>query len=333
MSGAASGAANEGKTAMPVWRPVMHVGKVALVVLLATASMPRFVHARFDPLDPLGQVRKKQIELSIEVAPGDWGGADVGEIELVLGSVAAVFLEHVRLARDDLKLRVVPRSGSPRVLYERGHDGQYVIQLTARDQRWFQYAYQFAHELCHIASNFERRVVGERAVEDNQWFEEALCETAALFTLKRLGVAWASNPPTRNWMGYGESFAAYAAYLLNEPHRQLAADQSLRDWYAEHGASLKDNPYQRRKNEVVASSLLPLFEQDPHAWRALAYLNPDAASAAKPFAEYLSDWYRACPDKTLPRRVMRHFGFDPDTREAAPAAAPAAALQSTRLGP
>jgi hypothetical protein len=302
---------------------------VALVVLLASASMPRFVHARFDPLDPLGQVRKKHVELSIEVAPGDWGGAEVGDIELVLGSVAAVFLEHVKLARDDLRLRVIPRSDSPRVLYERGGDGQYVIQLTARDQRWFQYAYQFAHELCHVASNFDHRVVGGKAVEDNQWFEEALCETAALFTLKRLSLAWASNPPTRNWMGYGESFASYAAFLLNEPHRRLGPDRSLRDWYAENSASLRDNPYQRRKNEIVASSLLPLFEQAPEHWRSIAYLNSDASSAAKPFADYLSDWYRACPDKTLPRLVMLHFGFG----LGADGARPETALQSYRLGP
>jgi len=158
--------------------------------------------------------------------------------------------------------------------------------------------------------------VDDEVVQDNQWFEEALCETAALFTLKRLGVVWASNPPTRNWMGYSESFASYAEHLLNEPHRHLAPHQSLRDWYAENRASLRDNPYLRQKNEVVASALLPLFEQHPEYWRSIAYLNASSASAAKPFSEYLSDWYRACPDKTLPREVLMHFGFDPSGHEA-----------------
>lgn len=311
---------------MPGWRRIMGVGKMAVVMLLASVSMPKLLHAKFDPFDPLGQVRKKHLDVSIEIAPGDWGGADVRDIHLVLTSVAEVFLDHVKLTRDDLKLRVIPRAGTPRVLYERGHEGQYVIQLTARDQIWVQYAYQFAHELCHIVSNFDRRVVGDEAVQENQWFEEALCETAALFTLKRLGVVWASNPPTRNWMGYGKSFASYAAYLSNEPHRHLGATRSLRDWYAENHVSLRDDPYQRRKNEVVASTLLPLFEQHPEYWRSIAYLNADAASAAKPFSGYLADWYRSCPDKSLPREVMAHFGFDPDGREAPRAAL----LQSSR---
>lgn len=313
---------------MSVWRAVMRAGKLVLVMVLAAVSMPKFVHAKFDPLDPLGEMRRKHVEVSIEIAPGDWGGVDVRDIQLVLASVAQVFLDYVRVDRDELKLRIIPREGSPRVLYERGAEGEYVVQLTARDQRWFQYAYQFAHELCHVVSNFDHRVVDDAAVQDNQWFEEALCETAALFTLKRLGVAWASNPPKRNWMGYGESFASYAAYLLNEPHRSLAATQSLRDWYAENRVSLRDDPYQRQKNDVVASALLPLFEQHPEYWRSIVYLNPDSRSAAKPFAEYLSDWHRACPDKSLPSAVMTHFGFDPGGQEALRKAA----LQSSRVG-
>lgn len=309
---------------MPVWRPVMRAARMGLVMLLAAVSLPKFGHARFDPLDPLGEVRKKHVRVSIEVAPGDWGGASLTDIEVVLGSVAREFLDQVRIPGADLKLRVIPRAGSPRVLYERGPEGQYVIQLTARDQRWFQYAYQFAHELCHVASNFDHKIViGDQVAQHNQWFEEALCETAALFTLKRLGVAWASNPPQRNWVGYGESFTSYAEHLLSEPHRQLVTGESLRDWYAEHRASLGDNPYLRQENEAVASALLPLLEAHPQYWQSIAYLNADSASAARPFAEYLADWYRASPDKALPRTILQYFGFDPAGHETPRADGPA----------
>ena len=305
-------------------------GRTALMTLAALAA-PKFAHAKYDPFDPLGQMRKRHVEVNIEIAPGNWGTARPADIQMVLASVAQTFLDNVGLRRDALHLRVVPRAGSPRVLYERGADGQYVIQLTARDQRWFQYAYQFAHELCHVVSNFDhKRAVDDEVVQDNQWFEESLCETAALFTLKELSAAWGRHPPTRNWMAYGPSFAAYADHLIDEPHRHLPDGRSLREWYADNRTALKDNPYLREKNEVVASVLLPLFEAHPEFWRSIAYLNPERSSAGKPFPAYLADWYAAAPDKALPRAVMAGFGFDADG--AAAASAPhAAALAAGAL--
>ena len=52
-----------------------------------------------------------------------------------------------------------------------------------------------------------------------------------------------------------------------------------------------------RKNEVVATALLPLFEGQPQFWQAITHLNPSRASAGKTFGDYLADWYATCPDK------------------------------------
>jgi hypothetical protein len=236
----------------------------------------------------------------IQVTPGNWGSADPKDIQVVLDSVAREFRPFV--ARDDpgpVAVRVVPRTGSPRVLYERGPEGEYVVQLTARDDRWFQYAYQFAHELCHILSNFDHKErQGDMVASGNQWFEESLCETASLFTLKRMAVSWAEHPPGRKWIGYGPMFASYAQQLLAESHRRLPANQPFGQWYAENQPALHNNPYLREKNELVASMLLPLFEQDPSMWQAIAYLNANPASAGKSFSEYLADWHGACPSGT-----------------------------------
>ncbi|MCB1911854.1 MAG: hypothetical protein H6948_03920 [Zoogloeaceae bacterium] len=295
---------------------------ILLMLAVSSVAMPKPVQAKFDPRDPLGVMRSKARAVSIEVAPGNWGRADPGDIRTLLESVAREFLQYAPGFRNDLVLRVVPRSDAPRVLYERGVGGEYIIQLTARDQRWFQYAYQFAHELCHIASNFDHKeVTGDGVAQGNQWFEEALCETASLFTLKRLAASWESNPPRRDWAGYGEAFAAYARTLLSEPHRQLEKNESLGDWYAEHADSLREDPYLREKNEVVATALLPLFEGQPQFWQAITHLNPSRASAGKTFGDYLADWYATCPDKALPAEVMRRFGFDPDRPPSARASA------------
>jgi len=235
--------------------------------------------------------------VQIQVAPGDWGSADPRDIQVVLDSVASEFRPFVaRRPQGVVKLRVVPRGTAPRVLYERGGEGEYVVQLTARDDRWFQYAYQFAHELCHILSNFDHKDLQSGTVASgNQWFEESLCETASLFTLKRMAASWAEHPPGRKWIGCAPMFASYAEQLLAQSHRHLPANQSLGQWYAENQPALHDNPYLREKNELVAAMLLPLFEQDPSMWRAIAYLNANPGSAAKSFSEYLADWHGACP--------------------------------------
>lgn len=240
--------------------------------------------------------RAARARIAVKVAPGNWGGADLADLQTLLAAVAEAFRGYVGEAwQEPVRIRVVPRN-APRVLYERGHDGEYLIQLSARGDRWFQYVYQFSHELCHIFSGFdhkERR--GDEVASGNQWFEESLCETAALYTLKRLAVAWEDDPPARLWTGYGPTLAAYAEFLQAQPHRRLPASRSLAAWYRDNRAELAADPYQREKNELMASALLPLFEQSPGSWRAIARLNADPASAAKDFPDFLADWYRACP--------------------------------------
>lgn len=300
---------------MNALRSVVRGCKLVLLMLSASVSMHAGAAAKFDAMDPLGTARKgqaaKKRTIAIDVAPGEWGGADVRDIKRVLDSVAGELLSYVGASSDDLRIRVIPRGGSPKVLYERGGEGQYVIQLTARGELWFQYVFQFAHELCHVLSNFDHKEVigGEKVEGSNQWFEESLCETASLFTLRRLAVVWATNPPTRNWSGYGSTFSAYAIRLMSESHRHLPAGQSFRDWYAENKAALSSNPYLREKNELVATNLLPLFEAHPELWQSIPYLNPKKTSASKPFAQYVADWQAASPDKALPDQVLDLFGL------------------------
>lgn len=276
-------------------------------------ALPSLATAAVDAVG--GEVAAARKGIAITVAPGNWGAADVADIQRVLESVADELRLQVGYSPEArLNIRVVPRGVSPRVLYERGPAGEYVVHLTARNERWFQYAYQFSHELCHIFSNFDHKeTANNEAVTNNQWFEETLCETASLFTLKRLAQTWAEAPPARKWAGYAPTFAAYADYLLTAAHRHLPASLSLDQWYRENQVPLRESPYQREKNELAATALLPLFEQAPGNWRAITYLNPDKASATKDFRDYLADWHAACPaeQKELVRQTMALFGFAP----------------------
>jgi hypothetical protein len=49
--------------------------------------------------------------------------------------------------------------------------------------------YQFAHEFAHILSNYERHA-DSKVARQHEWFEEALCEVASLYALKRVGMQW-----------------------------------------------------------------------------------------------------------------------------------------------
>jgi hypothetical protein len=292
--------------------------------LLAT-GVPH-AHAGTSPL--AGETKAARSRLAIRVAPGNWGTASARDVQSLLDAVAVEFMRYAGVAPGDAaglpaEIRVVPRNGSPRVLYERGPQGEYLVHLSARNENWFQYAYQFSHELCHIFSRFDHKERnGHEIATANQWFEEALCETASLFTLRRVAAAWADNPPPGQWAARPTVFADYADFLGAQAHRRLPAAQSLDRWYRENEESLRASPYLREKNELVAAALLPLFEQDPRLWRAITYLNPDKASAAKAFPDFLADWYAACSagDRRLSELVgqaMAIFGFAPPSLAAA----------------
>lgn len=284
-------------------------------ILAASTALVPTAAANDNPL--ARESRTARSKVSVKVAPGKWGSADLRDIQQFLQAVADEFQSFAGdPGAAPVRVRVAPRGGSPRVLYERGPEDAYVVHLTARNDAWFQYAYQFSHELCHIYSRFDHKDRhGDEVATGNQWFEESLCETAALYTLKRLAAAWTDQPPGRQWLGYGPVLTAYADFLQSQAHRHLPATRTFDQWYQENQTALRESPYLREKNELVASALLPLFEQDPGRWRAITHLNPHSASAGKGFGDFLADWHAACPEdeRELVGQTMALFGFAPPT--------------------
>lgn len=225
---------------------------------------------------------------AIQVLEGDWGNADTGEIETLLHSVASELWRFFP-ERSPGKLVVIASEKGPLALYQRGPKGEYVILLDAKNRRWAQYAYQFSHELCHVLSNHDHHA------KPNQWFEEAMCEAAAVFTLRSMASTWESNPPFPGWENYAPNLRGYAERLSGEPHRRLPREISAGAWYAANQQAVREDPYLREKNEVCANLLLPLFERGPEHWAAIGYLNLDPNAAAASFVEYLESWRSAAP--------------------------------------
>jgi hypothetical protein len=267
-------------------------------------------------------VNSRKLGLTIKVEGEGWGNVRKETIEKVLYSVADELLTRLpkKLA---VPIVVTHTDSNPVALYERGANGEYLVQLHAREANWHLYTYEFAHELCHILSNYEENA-GPGTSRYNQWFEETLCETASLFTLKNLAITWKDSPPAPGWSKETDKLNRFFDLLIAEGHRQLPPHSPLAVWLASNEERLRRDPYQREKNELVANMLLPLFERNPENWATLSYLNLDPGDAGSSLRDYLRNWYRKAPDehKTFIADVLDLFQM----REVVVAAIPAEAI-------
>jgi hypothetical protein len=242
-----------------------------------------------------GPNNSRKLGLTIKVQGKGWGNVRNDAIESVLYSVADQLLSRLP-QKLTVPIIVTHTDSSPVALYERGEGGEYLVQLHAQGTNWHLYTYEFAHELCHILANYEKNV-GPGVSKNNQWFEETLCETASLFTLKSLAATWEGAELLPDGSMKPDQLRRFFDLLIAEGHRQLPPHTPLSAWLASNEEHLRRDPYLRKKNEVVANLLLPLFERDPENWATLSYINLDPADAHGSLSDYLSHWYQNAPDE------------------------------------
>ena len=221
--------------------------------------------------------------MKIVVPQADWGVAQRGNIEWLLSDVASHMTRCLRAPlKGDVCVIPGPVTSVPMTYYRGNREQPFVVQLTARDTKWSQFAYQFSHELCHILSDYEHL-----RNNPNQWFHESICELASAFTIRQMATHWLKCPPYPNWVDYATSLSEYANELVSRREHQLPADMTLSTWLASVEGVLREDPYQRDKNAVVAYSLLHVFESEPTGWNAIRNL-PDSSAMLK---DYLHDWW------------------------------------------
>jgi hypothetical protein len=246
------------------------------------------------------QTSASPAQLSIRVANEGWGGADLHMIHSVLHAVAEELVS--KFPGRSLAPIIVSRSTtSPVTLYERGPEGEYFIRLTASGNNPAAYVYEFAHELCHVLANYQRHQHDD-LTRRHQWFEEAVCEAASLYMLKTLAIAWQREAPNPQFTAAASHMQLAADRFFSETHRRLPAGMTLAAWYEQSSGLLTRTAYDRRRNEVVANMLLPLFEESPWVWEAVGFLN--LGQPPKRFQDYLQNWHEAVPPHC--REVIRH---------------------------
>ena len=135
---------------------------------------------------------------------------------------------------------------------------------------------------------------------------------ASVFTLRRMSEGWKANPPYENWSPHSASLAKYAQNMLTAPERALPSDTSLPVWLTDRENALRNDPYMRDTNAVVAYRLLPIFEVHASAWNTIQRLpagqHPEKHS---PTRAYLRSWRSAVDpsDGHVVDQVMQLLGM------------------------
>ena len=219
--------------------------------------------------------------MKISVLPCEWGDARLDDIQNLLQDVAS----HIeRELRDPfpgtIEVMNLPGEKQPRTHYRSPGNAAYPINLTAKDRKWSMFAYQFAHEFCHVISGYE-----PLRDNPNNWFHESICELASAFVLRQMGERWQHQPPYQSWASYSVSLTDYADCLLERLSSNMPSG-SFRAWLSENESDLRADPCLRDKNGVVATKLLPNFEQEPSGWNAVRQLPATTGN----IREYIESW-------------------------------------------
>ena len=255
---------------------------------------------------------KQKLKIKLDVSHDDWGDIQPDKIAILLQDTAFHINRLLRHPFDE-EIRVLPSQvDHPKVLYRESLEYPYTIWISARDNDWCKFAYQFAHEFCHVLSGYEN--IKENP---NNWFHEAICELSSMFTIRRMAVRWLTHPAFPNQKGYAAALSEYGQNLLNNQDAQLSADMSLHSWLSLHEKVLRVTPInekeQRNNQTLVASHLLPIFEKTPNGWNAIRKL-PNSTEA---LSDYFVAWYSEgnSEDKGFVARLAGTFGYTISSEE------------------
>ena len=95
----------------------------------------------------------------------------------------------------------------------------------------------------------------------------------------------------------------YAEQRLTRPGCHLPAGTTFKFWFCANEPALRQDFTCRDRNVIVATQLLPVFEQEPRGWEALAFLSP-ALNPNQSLAQRLMNWHSRCP-RTFQRFVVK----------------------------
>lgn len=281
---------------------------VAAAAVMGTAEGANIEQGVYGSRESVTAMESGEQVVVISVKGTNWGTGVSSTIKAVLENVAWHMTRHLR-DRFDAVVEVENSAAGPMIELRMPSQTVYRIHLKTKNQLWAQYSYQFAHEFCHLLSNYEQRFG-----KPNQWIEESVCEMAALFTLRSMGVTWKQSPPYPQGVNFAKHLTEYAATEARKVETQTPEGEAWEGWFLGHEASSRSNPYNRVGNRIVALRMLPLFEEDPTGWNAIRRLPASEAT----IDEFLAQWKEAADsrDRAFIERIQR--ALRPRSRQRSP---------------
>jgi len=116
-------------------------------------------------------------------------------------------------------------------------------------------------------------------------------------------VDWTTDPPSQELYTYAPEFAKYA-------QRRLALAKSkhnfnFNEWFMGKRTEIETNPLDYRRNLKIVKMLIPVFEENPSAWKACTYLHSIKGKNQLAFEDYLQKWSEKCPDTQTKKAVQK----------------------------
>ncbi len=238
-------------------------------------------------------------EITVKADKG-WGDAQTSNIKRLCENVLLHFNEQLRDEHKLTKnLNIFYRGTVPIITYTSRKPNDYDIGLAVTGRRWADFSYQFGHEVCHGIQRFEH-IDGY-----NDWFQEAMCELASLWVIGRMGETWAYRAPYPNWVDWRHNLTRVATALMDQPAVQYAGTGE--DWIRKWEDKVRDGQFTYETVSQLSYKFLPIFEENPKAWNAVAQL---PTSNAK-MSEYMKTWYSNVDteDKRFVRAMAEVMGI------------------------
>lgn len=160
----------------------------------------------------------------------------------------------------------------PQTCFQRTTAGEIIVMLCV-PTGWHhcQRIYQFAHEYCHVRTNF--REEGSDKNPKYKWVDEVFAQMTALWCLQELAARWVNGGPVPGAAEYASHITEYLNRRLSEVAIHPQSSEQFYAWVSSQQEALAADRYLRASNQAIAAWLLPLFSEQSELWAPLSKWN------------------------------------------------------------